>query len=103
MKTIRAKMIPIREVYLPGVGSRITELRKECGWTKQELANRTGLRPERISRLERGLREASLTEAARLADALGASLDELVHGPAAAPASQEEASQAPERPEGSGA
>jgi transcriptional regulator with XRE-family HTH domain len=83
------------------VGSRITKLRKHCGWTKQELSRRTGLRPERISRLERGLREASLTEAAALADALGASLEELVHGPAAGQLQTEEP-QASGRPEGSG-
>ncbi len=101
MKTNRAKLNSIREVDLPTFGSRIAELRRESGWSKRELSRRTGLRPERISRLERGIREASVTEVAALADVLGVSLEELVHGPAAGEDGRAPGAPAPAGPAGS--
>lgn len=65
----------------PGqIGSRIVEIRNQRGWKQRELARRAGLDPGRLSKLERGLKEARLTEFASLARALGLTLDELAFG-----------------------
>jgi transcriptional regulator with XRE-family HTH domain len=68
------------EVSLPSFGSRITRLRDRQGWSCRFLARRTGLHPERLRRLERGVRRPYLDEATRLASELGVSLDALVFG-----------------------
>jgi len=84
----------IRPVRLTEVGSRIEESRQAHGWNQRELAERARIRPERLSRLEHGTREPRLTEMAHLADALGLSMDDLAHGPQAAPVSPERLGQA---------
>lgn len=50
-------------------GDRVRELRRERGWSQEELAHRSGLHRTYISSLERGERNASLKIVQRLADA----------------------------------
>jgi transcriptional regulator with XRE-family HTH domain len=64
----------------PDLGARIAHLRKMLGLRQNMLAERAGLRSQRLSDIERGVHEPRVDELARLARALGASLDELVFG-----------------------
>jgi transcriptional regulator with XRE-family HTH domain len=60
------------------IGERLVELRHARKWTQAELGKRADLSREYVMRIEAGLHDPSLGKAARLADALGVSLDELV-------------------------
>ena len=60
------------------IGERLIELRHARKWTQAELGKRADLSREYVMRIEAGLHDPSLGKAARLADALGVSLDELV-------------------------
>ncbi|MFL6260382.1 MAG: helix-turn-helix domain-containing protein [Thermoanaerobaculia bacterium] len=62
------------------LGRRIVELRNRRGWNQKELARRARLRPARLSTLESGAKRPNVEELARLAEALGVSLDELWSG-----------------------
>ena len=64
------------------MGSRIADRRNQHGWKQRELARRAGLQPARLSRLERGLKEPTLIEFVRLAQALGSGLEDLAFGEA---------------------
>jgi len=56
------------------VARRIRELREARGFSLRELARRSGLPPESISRSERGVTEITLTNLARLCSGLGLDL-----------------------------
>lgn len=77
-------MQPVEKEHLRAVGSRIVERRSARGWKQRELARRTGIEPGRLSRIERGLAGPSLDEMARLKNAFGGSVDELLFGEAPA-------------------
>jgi transcriptional regulator with XRE-family HTH domain len=53
-------------------GQRLRALRAERGISQDDLADRTGIHPTAIGRLERGLREPRLKTILRLAEGLGA-------------------------------
>lgn len=53
--------------------NRLYELRRERGWSQQELADRAGVSKMHVSGLERGKRELSLSMMRRLAEALSVS------------------------------
>ena len=60
------------------LGQRLRTRRTQLGWTQMELAHRAGVIQPDISLLERGEKHALwATTLARLADALGCSLDYL--------------------------
>ena len=60
------------------LGQRLRTRRTQLGWTQMELAHRAGVIQPDISLLERGGKHALwATTLARLADALGCSLDYL--------------------------
>ena len=67
-------------------GASVREMRKAQGLSAQKLSDKTGGRVSRsaIAKFECGHQAVSLDDAAALADALGASIDELLHGSAAA-------------------
>jgi transcriptional regulator with XRE-family HTH domain len=68
------------------VGARIAGRRKAQEWSQGELVGRIGGRAGRLSMIENGHSEPSLSELLRLRQALGVSLDELVAGtPASGP------------------
>jgi len=62
-------------------GARIARFREARGWKQRELARRTALSPDRVSRLERDISEATVAELARLSTVLEISCDDLVFGP----------------------
>lgn len=62
------------------IGSRILVLRQREHLTQRELGGRLGFTSQRLSNLERGKVTPRLAELIALAEALGATLDELVHG-----------------------
>ena len=59
---------------------RMRELRKQKGMTLKQLADIIGVAEVTVSTYERGTREPPLSVLCAIADALGASLDELVRG-----------------------
>lgn len=66
-------------------GQRLRELRESAGWTQVQLAERAGLHPQGIVKLERGEREPSFATALALADALGVTCIDLRQPPTVAP------------------
>jgi transcriptional regulator with XRE-family HTH domain len=81
---VNVTKLPSQKDHLRALGSRIVERRSARGWKQRELARRTGIEPGRLSRIERGLAAPSLDEVARLKDAFGGSVDELLFGEAPA-------------------
>ncbi len=63
------------------VRKRIRSLRKGRGWSLDNLAERAGISPSQLSRIETGHRRLSLDQLTSIAAALGKSLDELVESP----------------------
>ncbi|WP_295119282.1 helix-turn-helix transcriptional regulator [uncultured Chitinophaga sp.] len=61
-------------------GERIAALRKEKDMKQNELASQLGIGPVQVSRYEKDLITPSVEVAARIAKALGVSLDHLVNG-----------------------
>lgn len=59
------------------LGDRIKELRKERGWSQDELAAKAGSDARGISRYENGRITPSLDALVRIAEALNVSLDHL--------------------------
>jgi transcriptional regulator with XRE-family HTH domain len=51
-------------------GQRIKELRLRCGWTQEELTERSGLHPNYVGQVERGEKNISLENIAKLAHGL---------------------------------
>ena len=63
---------------LRAIGRRIAELRQQQGFTQERLAERVGIEPVTLSRLETGTRAVSISSSAAIADALGVSLGDLL-------------------------
>ncbi len=66
------------EVQLRSLGRRVQELRRELGWSQQELASRSDLDRTYLSRVEQGRQNITIAAAMRIADALGTSLTALI-------------------------
>ena len=62
------------------IGNRIREYRKKAGMTQETLAEISGIEPSNISHIERAATKVSLPTLISIANALNASLDELVYG-----------------------
>ena len=61
------------------IGKRIKELRTKKGMTQAMLAELSGVEPSNISHIERAATKLSLPTLIGIANALGATLDELVY------------------------
>lgn len=61
------------------IGNRIREIRKKKNWTQAKLAEKSGVEPSYISHIERGVTKLSLPTLISIANALNASLDEIVY------------------------
>ena len=64
--------------YLRGFGQRVSAMRRERGWTQQELANRVGLDRTYLSTVEQGRQNLTMGAAFRIASAFDASLSQLM-------------------------
>lgn len=58
--------------------TRLKELRQQAGMTQQSLATAAGLSISAVREYEQGLKEPVLSNAARLAAALGCTVDDLL-------------------------
>jgi len=63
------------------IGTRIRQIRINRGWTQENLAAKAGMDFTSIGAAERGVRNLSLKSLARVADALGVTMAELVSLP----------------------
>lgn len=64
---------------MEGFGQRVTELRERYGWTRRELAKRSGLHEQHLLKIEQELRKRIEGDTIiRLARALGCSADYLL-------------------------
>lgn len=66
------------EAHLSAIGRRILELRKERGWSQQELAARASLDRTYISTVEHGKQNITIGAAVKIADALETSLSHMI-------------------------
>ncbi len=62
------------------LGKRIRSLRKDRGWTQEELAHRSGLNRSYMSDVECGRSDLSLSTLHKIARPLGISIAELLTG-----------------------
>ena len=60
------------------VGRNLKRIRKERGWSQEQLAFESGLHRTYISGIERGARNPTILVLARIADTLEVSVAELV-------------------------
>lgn len=60
------------------IGAKVRELRKAQGLSQEELAARAGLDRTYISQIERGVKNVTVASLDKVAQALGATLVELV-------------------------
>ena len=74
-----------RQDLAAAIGARIAQQRLDRGWIQTRLAASSGLRVQRLSRLENGHAAPNVHELLRLRGALGLSIDELVMGEPAEP------------------
>lgn len=61
-------------------GMRIQQLRKQCGMTQEQLAERVHVTANNLSRLERGLHGPSIDVLVDLASVFGVTLDYIILG-----------------------
>ncbi len=64
--------------YLSVLGRRVQQLRKERGWSQQELATKAGLDRAYLSTVEKGKQNITIGAAARIAAALDTTLSALI-------------------------
>ncbi len=64
--------------YLSVLGRRVQQLRKERGWSQQELATEAGLDRAYLSTVEKGKQNITIGAAARIAAALDTTLSALI-------------------------
>ncbi len=66
------------------IGQRVRTLRKNRGWTQQELAHRAKTSSSYLGQVERGQRDVGVSVLDRIATALGVSLGDVTHLPGSA-------------------
>lgn len=59
------------------IGQRIRDKRKEKGWTQEELAEKTGMHPTYVGKLERGEKGATIDSLEKIVNALDVTFEEL--------------------------
>ena len=68
------------ESWLLVIGQRITERRKQLGWTQEELAEKGNFTPQFVSYAEAGKRAMRPENLLKISSALGVSADYLLTG-----------------------
>ena len=66
-----------RDSFLAGFGKHLRSLRTKAGLSQEELADRAGIHVTYLSGVERGLRNTSIRNVRRLAQAMGIPTREL--------------------------
>lgn len=66
------------DVIVPAIGARIREIREQRGLSQTDLGDLCGLKPNRISNYETGLRVPPLAAIIALCRGLGCSADDLL-------------------------
>lgn len=61
------------------IGNRIRVLRKAKKWTQEYVAEKAGIEPSNLSHIERAATKLSLPTLVNIANALDATLDEIVY------------------------
>lgn len=61
-------------------GKRVRDLRKQKGWSQEELADKVGLHRTYIGTIERGEQNVSIDNIEKVAKTLGVSLEQLFKG-----------------------
>ncbi len=74
------------QALLQPLGARVRELRRNRGWTLEELAHAAGVHATHLSAVERGKRNPTIGVLAKLADALEVEIASLFGTPSAVPA-----------------
>ena len=73
--TLKTLILDMLDMSFP---ERVVTLRKQKGWTQQQLADEVGVRVLQIRRYESGASQPTLDAIRRLALALGVTTDELI-------------------------
>ncbi|GJD71590.1 HTH-type transcriptional regulator RamB [Methylobacterium gnaphalii] len=60
------------------VGLNVQALRRERGYSQEELAHRAGVHPTYLSGVERGRRNPTIVVLQRIAEALGSDIEQIV-------------------------
>lgn len=68
----------MKKRFTKGVGERIRNLRKNLGYSQQEVAQKLGIHRPSVSQIERGEREISAEELAKLAEIFGLPMNEII-------------------------
>lgn len=63
---------------LMAIGQRVSQARKDRGWTQEQLSEAIEIEPVSLSRLETGHRALSVSTLSRISDALGIGLGDLL-------------------------
>jgi transcriptional regulator with XRE-family HTH domain len=66
------------EALLRQLGQRVAQARRDRGWSQEQLAEAIDIQPVTVSRWETGHRALSISTLARITDALGVSLGDLL-------------------------
>lgn len=64
---------------MDSIGGRIRSLRKDKGWSQEELADRAGLHFTYIGKIERSEHKVTIESLEKVTRALGVSLEEFFH------------------------
>ena len=64
-----------KELQRQRIGQRIAEIRKEKGLTQQDLADRTGIQRNHISRIEQGRYSVGFDTLQMIAEAMGGNVE----------------------------
>jgi transcriptional regulator with XRE-family HTH domain len=70
--------MPCMEATTVPVGDKVRDLRKERGWSQQELAGRAGISMQTVSNLETGRHVPGIATLSKIAGALGVPLPALL-------------------------
>jgi len=65
-------------IFLKGVGRALFDERKRCGLSQQQVAERMGVEPETVSRIENGVIAPTLVRLRQFANIYGCSLEALL-------------------------
>lgn len=72
-----SKVFKYDKILVKKFGRKITDLRKDNGFTQEELAFRSNISPSYLSAIERGITDTTISTAKRLAKSLKIPLPDL--------------------------